>query len=132
MNKQELLEKIKALKPDEQCLHEYQPEEWEAFQDGFDDGKCYVELIIEQLDEPEKPKQMQPKTLGRRLRRLRKINGETQKEFAENFSRHYRTVQNWELDRSVPDVFTALALAEYYNMSVEELVDGEDDYDKEL
>lgn len=59
MNKQELLEKIKALKPDEQCLHEYQPKEWEAFQDGFDDAKCYVELIIEQLDEtvraPEKP-----------------------------------------------------------------------------
>lgn len=55
MNKQELLEKIKALKPDEQCLHEYQPEEWEAFQDGFDDGKCYVELIIEQLDEPVRP-----------------------------------------------------------------------------
>ena len=132
MNKQELLEKIKALKPDEQCLHEYQPKEWEAFQDGFDDGKCYVELIIEQLDEPEKPKQMQPKTLGRRLRRLRKINGETQKEFAENFSRHYRTVQNWELDRSVPDVFTAMALAEYYDMDVEELVNGEDDYDKDL
>ena len=75
---------------------------------------------------------MQPKTLGRRLRRLRKMNGETQKEFAENFGRHYRTVQNWELDHSVPDVFTAMALAEYYNMSVEELVDGEDDYDKEL
>lgn len=78
---------------------------------------------------------MQPKTLGRRLkrlRRLRKKNGETQKEFAENFGRHYRTVQNWELDRSVPDVFTAMALAEYYNMTVEELVDGEDDYDKEL
>lgn len=55
MNKQELLEKIKALKPDEQCLHEYQPEEWEAFQDGFDDGKCYVELIIEQLGEPVRP-----------------------------------------------------------------------------
>ena len=75
---------------------------------------------------------MQPKALGRRLRRLRKINGETQKEFAENFGRHYRTVQNWELDCSVPDVFTAMALAEYYNMSVEELVDGEDDYNKEL
>lgn len=52
MNKEELLEEIKALKPDEQCLHEYQPEEWEAFQDGFDDCKCYVELIIEQFDEP--------------------------------------------------------------------------------
>ena len=75
---------------------------------------------------------MQPRTLGRRLRRLREINGETQKEFAENFCRHYRTVQNWELDHSVPDVFTAMALAEYYNMSVEELVNGEDDYDKDL
>ena len=73
---------------------------------------------------------MKPKTLGRRLRRLRKINGETQREFAENFGRHYRTVQNWELDLSVPDVFTAMALAEYYNMTVEELVNGEDDYDR--
>lgn len=73
---------------------------------------------------------MQPKTLGRRLRRLRKINGETQKEFAENFGRHYRTIQNWELDRTLPDIFTAMALAEYYNMSVEELVEGEDCYDK--
>lgn len=69
---------------------------------------------------------MQPKTLGRRLRRLRKMNGETQKEFAENFGRHFRTIQNWELDRTLPDIFTAMALAEYYNMSVEELVEGED------
>lgn len=75
---------------------------------------------------------MQPKTLGRRLRRLRKMNGETQKEFAENFGRHYRTVQNWELDRTLPDIFTAMALAEYYHMSVEELVQGEDYYDREF
>lgn len=75
---------------------------------------------------------MEQKTLGRRLRRLRKINGETQKELAENLGRHYRTVQNWELDCSVPDVLTAMALAEYYNMSVEELVDGEDYYDREF
>lgn len=77
-------------------------------------------------------RKVKAKTLGRRLRRLRKINGETQKEFAENFGRHYRTVQNWELDCSIPDVFTAMALAEYYNMDVEELVNGEDDYDKEF
>lgn len=60
MNKQEAIEKIKSLKPDEQCLHEYQPEEWEAFQDGFDDCKCYVELIIEQLEEPVKPPEPKP------------------------------------------------------------------------
>ena len=85
-----------------------------------------------QKEQDKRGGRMKPKTLGRRLRRLRKINGETQREFAENFGRHYRTVQNWELDHSVPDVFTAMALAEYYNMTVEELVDGEDDYDKEL
>nr|DAZ36612.1 MAG TPA: helix-turn-helix domain protein [Caudoviricetes sp.] len=73
---------------------------------------------------------MQPKTLGRRLRRLRKINGETQKEFAENFGRHYRTIQNWELGLSVPDISTAMELAEYYNMSIEELVNGGDNHDK--
>lgn len=75
---------------------------------------------------------MEAKTLGRRLRRLRKKNGETQKEFAENFGRHFRTVQNWELDHTLPDIFTAMALAEYYNMDVEELVNREDDYEKEL
>ena len=94
----------------------------------------FTRIIISQTKKRSKVRggAMQPKTLGRRLRRLRKINGETQREFAENFGRHYRTVQNWELDLSVPDVFTAMALAEYYNMTVEELVDGEDDYDKEL
>lgn len=54
MKKQEAIEKIKELKPDEQNLHEYQPEEWEAFEDGFFDAKTYAELIIEELDEPEK------------------------------------------------------------------------------
>lgn len=68
---------------------------------------------------------MKPKTFGRRLRYLRKMNGETQRKFAENFGRHYRTIQSWELDESIPDVFTAMALAEYYDLSVEELVDGD-------
>ena len=94
----------------------------------------FTMIIISQIKKRRKLRggTMQPKTLGRRLRRLRKINGETQREFAENFGRHYRTVQNWELDHSVPDVFTAMALAQYYNMTVEESVNGVDDYDKEL
>ena len=73
---------------------------------------------------------MQAKTLGKRLKNLRKINGETQKEFAENFGRHYRTIQNWELGLSVPDVFTAEKLAKYYNMDIKELVNVGDDYDE--
>lgn len=73
---------------------------------------------------------MQPKTLGRRLRRLRKINGETQKELADKFGRHYRTIQNWELGLAVPDIFTVVELAKYYNVGIEELINEGDDYDK--
>ena len=73
---------------------------------------------------------MQPKKLGNNLRHLRKINGETQKEFAKNFGIHYRTIQNWELGLSIPDVFTAEKLAKYYNMDIKELVNGGDDNDK--
>lgn len=73
---------------------------------------------------------MQAKTLGKRLKNLRKINGETQKEFAENFGRHYRTIQNWELGLSVPDVFTAEKLAKYYNMDIKELINEGDWYDE--
>lgn len=67
---------------------------------------------------------MKPKTLGLRLKRLRKMNGETQKELAENLGRHYRTVQNWELGLAVPDIFTMIELAEYYGMGIEELING--------
>ncbi len=73
---------------------------------------------------------MEAKTLGRRLRRFRKINGETQREVAENFGKHYRTIQNWELGLSVPDVFTVIELAKYYNVGIEELVNGGDSYDE--
>lgn len=55
MKKQEVIEKIRNLEPDEQNLHEYQPEEWEAFEDGFLAARIGAELIIEELDEPEKP-----------------------------------------------------------------------------
>lgn len=72
---------------------------------------------------------MQAKILGKRLKHLRKINGETQKEFAENFGRHYRTVQNWELGLAVPDIFTIIELAEYYNIGIEELINGGDGHD---
>lgn len=73
---------------------------------------------------------MQAKTLGKRLKHLRKINGETQKELAENFGRHYRTVQNWELGLAVPDIFTVLELAKYYNVGIEELINEGDDRDE--
>lgn len=72
---------------------------------------------------------MQTKTLGKRLKHLRKINGETQKELAEKFGRHYRTVQNWELGLAVPDIFTIIELAEYYNIGIEELINGGDGHD---
>ena len=55
MNKQELIEKIKALKPYEPDLYEYDSEELKRFEEGFSDAKIYAELAVKELDEPEKP-----------------------------------------------------------------------------
>lgn len=54
MNKQEVLEKVKNLKPYEPDLYEYDSEELERFKEGFLDAKTYAELAVEGLDEPEK------------------------------------------------------------------------------
>lgn len=55
MNKQELIEKIKTLKPYEPDLYEYDSEELKRFEEGFSDAKIYAELAVKELDEPEKP-----------------------------------------------------------------------------
>lgn len=55
MNKQELIEKIKTLKPYEPDLYEYDSEELKRFEEGFSDAKIYAELAVKELDEQEKP-----------------------------------------------------------------------------
>ena len=55
MNKQEVIEKIKTLKPYEPDLYEYDSEELKRFEEGFLDAKIYAELAVKELDEPEKP-----------------------------------------------------------------------------
>lgn len=54
MNKQEVIEKIKTLKPYEPDLFEYDSEELKRFEEGFLDAKIYAELAVKELDEPEK------------------------------------------------------------------------------
>lgn len=55
MNKQEVIEKIKTLKPYEPDLYEYDSKELKRFEEGFLDAKIYAELAVKELDEPEKP-----------------------------------------------------------------------------
>lgn len=61
-------------------------------------------------------------TLGQRLKVYRKINHYTQKTLADKLGISYRTVQQWEVDHSVPNLYTALDLAELYNTTIESIV----------
>ncbi|MDE7182120.1 MAG: helix-turn-helix domain-containing protein [Clostridia bacterium] len=67
---------------------------------------------------------MSRQTMGEFLAVLRKANGYTQQEVAEKLNISNRTLSSWETDRTTPDILLLPAIAELYNVTVDELVRG--------
>ncbi len=63
-------------------------------------------------------------TIGQRLFNLRKKLNYTQEDLAELMAVSRQTISNWELDKNLPDTEKLFALAELYNVSLDELVYG--------
>lgn len=61
-------------------------------------------------------------TLGKRIASLRKEQGMTQLELAEQMAVTDKAVSKWERDLSTPDINTLLKLAEIFHTSVDELM----------
>lgn len=61
--------------------------------------------------------------LAQNIRYLRKKENISQEEFAERFGVSRQSVAKWENGDSVPDLFKCREIAEYYEMSLEVLVD---------
>ena len=59
------------------------------------------------------------------LKRLRKEKGLTQEQVAEHFCISSRTVSRWETGANLPDLQTLIELADYYNVEILEIIDGE-------
>ena len=62
-------------------------------------------------------------TLGRKLAGYRKLTGLTQQQLGEKLNLSAQAISKWEKDLSEPDLATLRALAEFYKVTVDELLD---------
>lgn len=60
------------------------------------------------------------------LMRLRKAKGLSQEEFANEINVSRQTVSKWELGTSTPEMDKLMQMANFFNISVDDLVNGED------
>ena len=68
---------------------------------------------------------MDMKKIGCFLKALRKEKGLTQEQLAEKLGVAGRTVSRWETASNMPDLSVLIQLAEFYNIEVGEILDGE-------
>lgn len=68
---------------------------------------------------------MDQRKIGSFLRELRKEKGHTQEEFAEIMRVSNRTVSRWETGSNMPDLSILVEIADYYDVDIRELLDGE-------
>ena len=62
---------------------------------------------------------------GEFLKQLRKDKGLTQEQFAEQFFVSSRTVSRWETGSNMPDLSVLIELADFYDVDIREIIDGE-------
>lgn len=68
---------------------------------------------------------MDQKKIGEFLKTLRRERQTTQEQLAEYLGVTNRSVSRWETGRNLPDLDLMVSLANYYDVSIEELLDGE-------
>lgn len=64
--------------------------------------------------------------IGDRLKMFRHNEGLTLRKLAEETGVHWMTLSNAENNHSIPNLFNLLILAEYYGVTVSELIGEED------
>ena len=62
------------------------------------------------------------KTLGECLREVRETAGVSQKELSFQTKLSQQAISLWERDERIPNIQACIALANYYNMSLDDLV----------
>lgn len=68
---------------------------------------------------------MEQQKIGLFLKELRKEKNITQEELAEKLNVSNRTVSRWETGTNMPDISLLVILAEFYQVSIPEIIDGE-------
>ena len=68
---------------------------------------------------------MNQQKIGKFLKHLRNERGLTQERLAEHFYVSSRTVSRWETGSNMPDVEMLIKLADFYDVEICEIIDGE-------
>ena len=68
---------------------------------------------------------MNQQKTGDFLKHLRKDKGLTQEQLAEHFFVSSRTVSRWETGSNMPEVDMLIELADFYDVDIREIIDGE-------
>lgn len=68
---------------------------------------------------------MELQKIGSFLKELRKEKNLTQEQLAEKLNVSGRTVSRWETGSNMPDISLLVELAEFYEVSIPEIIDGE-------
>ena len=72
-----------------------------------------------------KGEEMDQQKIGTFLRKLRREKELTQEQLAEKMNVSSRTVSRWETGVNMPDLSILVELAEFYDVSIPEIIDGE-------
>mgnify|MGYP003309725382 CR=1 FL=1 len=68
---------------------------------------------------------MDQQKIGDYLRQLRIEKNLTQGQLAEKFNTTNRSVSRWENGKNLPDISLLVELADFYNVDIREILDGE-------
>lgn len=68
---------------------------------------------------------MDQKKVGSFFKELRKEKGLTQEKLAEQLNVTGRTISRWETGTNMPDLDILIEIADYYEVDIRELIDGE-------
>lgn len=68
---------------------------------------------------------MEQQKIGSFLKELRRERNLTQEELAEKLNVSGRTVSRWETGANMPDISLLVELAEFYDVSIPEIINGE-------
>ena len=68
---------------------------------------------------------MNQQKIGSFLKKLRNEKGITQENLAEQFGVSSRTVSRWENGNNMPDISILVEVAEFYDVDIREIIDGE-------
>ena len=63
--------------------------------------------------------------IGKFLKQLRTERNLTQEELSEKFYTSSRTISRWETGKNLPDLPILIELADFYNVDIREIIDGE-------